>query len=188
MYPIQLQKGPRGIGMNYEEFVQTFTNICNEHLKEGRARAFAFIFYDMCGGAVQRALTRIESFNALHVQSGSQMTIFYLHDQAVKSHWRNFNNEFLNALGVIDQALPPCVVFFSVYGEEIEDVSICGIDSLTEDPALVLAEIQGYVADAIKRMNQQGDISALTVVAKIAAPVSAALKIGDLILRLKGVL
>lgn len=186
MHPIQLQEGSRGIGMGYEQFVRTFTATCNEHLNEGRARAFAFVFYDMSNGIVRRALTEAHGFKALHEQSGSEMTLFYLHDKAVAAHWRSFNREFLDALGVADQAIPPCVVFFRVHGDEIEDVSIYKVDDHTDDPVLVVAEIQGYVASAIKQMNQEGDLSALTVAAKIVSSIGALIKVGEFILRLKG--
>ena len=40
MHPIQMQEGDRGIGMGYTAFINRFEAICQEHLHEGRARAF----------------------------------------------------------------------------------------------------------------------------------------------------
>lgn len=39
--------------MGYHSFVDEFERICREHIREGRARAFAFIFYNMTHGLVR---------------------------------------------------------------------------------------------------------------------------------------
>lgn len=186
MHPIQMQEGPRGVGMGYRRFVDEFAMICQRHLDEGRARAFAFIFYDMTNGVIRRALSEAHGFRILHEKTGRDITLFYLHDHAVEAHWRSFNKEFMAALGVQDQAEPPCMVFFRVQGEHIEDVSIYRIDEQTQDPVLVAAELEQYVDDAIKTLDAEGDISALTGLRKVVAPMVALTKLGEFILRLRG--
>lgn len=186
MHPIQMQEGPRGIGMGYSEFVARFEAICNDHLRRGRAKAFAFVFYDMTHGVVRRALREAHGFRVLHEKTAKDITLFYLHDLAVEAHWRHFNSAFMEALGVKGQAVPPCMVFFRVDGERIEDVSIYSIDDKTEDPVLVAAELEQYVDDFIARMNAEGDFSALTGLGKVFAPIGTIAKLGELLLRLKG--
>jgi len=186
MYPIQMQEGSRGLGMGYGQFIETFNSICQEHLMNGRAKGFAFVFYDMSNGVVRRALQAAHSFQRLHDKSGRNITLFYLHDRAIEAHWREFNREFMAALGVEGQAEPPCIVFFRVFGEQIEDVSIYRIDERTDDPVLVAAELEQYVEDAIARMNTEGDASALFAMGKAIAPIATLAKWSELLMRLKG--
>lgn len=182
-----MQEGPRGIGMGYWNFIEEFTTICQRHLYEGRARAFAFVFYDMTNGVVRQALSEAHGFRILHEKTGRDITLFYLHDHAVDAHWRSFNKEFMAALGIEGQAEPPCMVFFRVHGENIEDVSIYRIDEQTRDPVLVAAELEQYVDEAIRKMNAEGDFSALTDLRKLVAPISALIKLNEFVLRLKSV-
>lgn len=186
MHPIQMQEGDRGIGMGYTAFISRFEAICQEHLHEGRARAFAFVFYDMTNGVVRRALHDAHGFRLLHEKTGKDITLFYLHDLAIEAHWRSFNRTFMNALGVEGQTAPPCIVFFRVHGEDIEDVSIYRIDDQTTDPVLVAAELEQYVNDAIKRLNAEGDVSALSSLGRLIAPIGALAKVGEFLLKLKG--
>jgi hypothetical protein len=187
MHPIQMQEGPRGIGMGYTQFIEEFTMICQSHLREGRARAFAFVFYDMTNGVVRRALSEAQGFRLLHEKTARDITLFYLHDFAVEAHWRSFNKEFMAALGIQDQVEPPCMVFFRVRDEHIEDVSIYSIDEQAQDPVLVAAELQQYVDDAIRKINAEGDFSALTDLSKAVASISVLTKLGEFLLRLERV-
>jgi len=186
MHPIQMQAGDRGIGMGYEEFVKRFEAICQEHLRDGRAKAFAFVFYDMTNGVVRKALREADGFRLLHDKTGRDITLFYLHDLALDAHWRKFNKTFMETLGVDDQAEPPCMVFFRVHKDNIEDVSIYRIDEKTADPVLIVAELEQYVGDAIKRTNAEGDVSALSALGKLIAPIGTLVKLGGFLLKLKG--
>ena len=185
MYPIQMQAGSRGIGMGYNEFVTQFEAICQEHLQEERAQAFAFLFYDMANGMVRRALREGNGFRLLHEKTGRDITLFYLHDQAVDAHWRSFNQRFMSTLGIEDQAKPPCMVFFRVHAGNIEDVSIYRIDEKSTDPILIVAELEQYVDDAIKQLKAEGDVSALTDVGKLIAPIGSLIKVGEFLLKLR---
>jgi hypothetical protein len=172
--------------MGYRDFVAAFEKICQEHLREGRARAFAFVFYDMTNGVVRRALSQAHGFRLLHEKTGKDITLFYLHDRAVEAHWRSFNKTFMASLGVEEQAVPPCMVFFRVHGEQIEDVSIYTIDEKTQDPVLMIAELEQYVEDAIKRINAEGNLAGFSELGKAIAPIAVIAKLGELILKLKG--
>ena len=125
-------------------------------------------------------------FRLLHEKTGKNITLFYLHDRAIEANWRSFNKTFMEALGVGDQAVPPCMVFFRVHGEDIEDVAIYRIDEQATDPVLVAAELEQYVEDAIKRLNAEGDVSALSALGKLIAPIGALAKLGEFMLKLKG--
>ena len=186
MYPVQKQEGTRGIGMGYMEFVEGFEALCQEHLRDRRARAFAFVFYNMENGIVRQALSQAHGFRLLHEKTGKDITLFYLHDSAVDEHCHKFNNNFMAALGVEEQAVPPCMVFFGVHGDQIEDVSIYVIDEQTQDPILVVAELEQYIDEATTKMNAQGNLAGISDWAKTIARITAVAKFSELILKLKG--
>ncbi|MCM2557473.1 hypothetical protein NDQ41_01995 [Alcaligenes faecalis] len=186
MYPIQMQVGNRGMGMGYDQFVKTFNSVCLEHKKCGRARAFAFLFYDMTHGVVREALKNAYGFQRLHDKTAKDVTLFYLHANAVSSHWQNFNRGFMEALGIEDQAQTPCMVFFNVTGENIEDVSIYAIDEKSTDPVLTVAELEQYVDEAINKLNAEGNFSALTSIGKSLASFGSLIRLTEFLLKLKG--
>lgn len=186
MHPIQMQEGARGIGMGYDQFIRTFEAICHDHVREKRARAFAFVFYDMNNGAIRRALTEAEGFRRLHERSGTDITLFYLHDTAFDAHWRKFNSRFIAALGVEDQAAPPCMVFFRVHDGQVEDVSIYRIDEKTQDSVLIVAELEQYIGDALKAMNAENDLGAFSGLTNVIAFIGAVGKLSEFLLKLKG--
>ena len=47
MIPIYEGSSGRGVGHTFSSFRRRFDQICQEHLAEKRAQAFAFIFYDL---------------------------------------------------------------------------------------------------------------------------------------------
>lgn len=186
VYPIQMQDGNRGIGMGYGQFLETFNSVCLEHIQNGRARAFAFLFYDMMHGVVREALEEAYGFQRLHDKTAKDVTLFYLHANAVDLHWQDFNLTFMEALGIEDQAQTPCMVFFRVIGENIEDVSIYAIDERSADPVLTVAELEQYVGEAIDKLNAEGDLSALTSIGKSLASFGSLIRLTEFLLKLKG--
>ena len=128
MIPIYEQGQGRGIGHNLTSFLQRFDRICKEHLEQKRAGAFGFIFYDFTDSDLRKILKDQGVFAQLDRLTGNKLSLFYLHtgrkDALVK-----FNEVFLSKLGVIQEAKPPCVVFFKVNKEQIEDVAVAQLDS-----------------------------------------------------------
>jgi len=166
LFTVFLQGADRGIGMGYEHFVAEFESICENHVRNGRARAFAFIFYDMTHGPVRNALKSAHGFDILNTTSGKDLTLFYLHSEGLDSYAKKFNRQFLQALGVDRQVSPPCIVFFRANGERIEDIDCHHIDAETQEPHLVVEELRRYVMGYIDGMNEQGNFAGLTWIAK----------------------
>jgi hypothetical protein len=150
MCPIFLQDGEHGIGLGYEDFKQRFQAICEEHLQEKRATAFAFVFCDFEQGVTAEA-------------SGDMMTVFYLHLCAREAAAHSFNAHFLQALGVAEQVEPPCIVCFRVQDGAVEDVALHPIDERSGDPVLVLEQMRRQIKNYLSEMKKQGDLSALSV-------------------------
>lgn len=161
MYPIQMEDGDRGIGMGYGEFLETFQSILLAHLEQGRARIFAFIFYDLSHDIVREALKQAHGFNRLHDRTAKDVTLFYLHSEAVGSYGEGFNQRFMKLLGIEEQAEIPCMAFFRVFGDTIEAGAVSHIDVRSADPVLVIAELERYVGEAIDTLNSEGNMSGL---------------------------
>lgn len=171
--------------MGYGQFVDAFASICHKHQRAGRARAFAFVFYDMTHGVVRTALKQADGFRRLHDKTGHDVTLFYLHDSALEDHWHAFNAEFMKALGVEGQVNTPCMVFFRVADENIEDVSIYAIDEKSVDPALTVAELEEYVDAAIAAFNAQGNFSLLGLAGQAVVQIGGLVKFGEFLSKLK---
>jgi len=133
MIPIYEQGTGRGIGHTFRSFQERFERICHEHLARGRARAFAFIFYNFTNADLQLILRDQGAFAKLDRLSGKDLSIFYPHSGT--SHTvRSFNSHFLATLGISETGSLPCIVFFRVSKDAIEDLRVaeldkCGLDS-----------------------------------------------------------
>lgn len=128
MIPIYEQGQGKGIGHVLSSFLERFNNICAAHLAAGRARAFAFIFYDFTDEAIRRILKSQGVFAQLDRLSGKDLSVFYLH-AGTKRAIETFNQKFLVALGVEEQATLPCVVFFRFENSQIKDIEIVQLES-----------------------------------------------------------
>jgi hypothetical protein len=93
MYPIFINEA--GKGLDYDEFKDNLISICNTHLLENRASAFAFIIYDFSNEHVRKILGDKEYWESLHMISGKYLTVFSLFEgptkqiiERKKSMWR----------------------------------------------------------------------------------------------------
>jgi hypothetical protein len=111
-----------------DSFLQRFDAICREHVASGRAKAFAFIFYDFTSWELRKVLKDQGVFAQLDRLAGTTLSIFYLHTGR-KEAINKFNSVVLEKLGVAEQAVPPCVVFFRLKKDKIQDVAVAQLDS-----------------------------------------------------------
>lgn len=128
MIPIYEQGTGHGIDHSLSSFLVRFELLCREHIREGRARAFAFIFYDFYDQELRRILRDQGVFAELDRLSGTSLSLFYLHAGRRRTVER-FNAGFLKRLGVNSDARLPCVVFFRVKEDKIEDVTIAQLEN-----------------------------------------------------------
>lgn len=157
--------------MGYQEFVNEFIDICEQHVQNGRARAFAFIFYDSKQNTLYDALNSAGGFKSLNDASGTHLTIFYLNTEENKAVSRKFNKRFRKALNIQDIAHPPCIVFFRIHAGNLEDIEPHSINA-EQKPHFVVTQLESTIRDYISRLNQQGDFSALPRPLEIIAIVS----------------
>ena len=128
MIPIYEQSHGNGIGHSTNSFIYRFDEIWKQHLSEGRAKKFAFIFYDFTDSAIRKILKDQGVFAKLDRLSGQKLSIFYLHGGSRYAIER-FNKQFLTALDVADKADLPCIVFFSFKDHEIGDLEVVQLDN-----------------------------------------------------------
>ena len=128
MIPIYEQGSGNGIGHGLSSFIRRFDEICTEHLSKGRAKSFAFIFYDFTDQAIRKILENHGVFAQLDRLLGKELSVFYLH-AGTKATVEAFNAHFFSALGIEGQATLPCVVFFRVREDAVEDVEIAQLES-----------------------------------------------------------
>lgn len=127
MYPIYENK-PGAIGYELNSFIQRFETICQEHMKSGHARAFAFIFYDFQDNALSQIVNDSEVFTQLDRLSGTDLSIFYLHKSKRRSV-EHFNTNFRSVLGLEETVQPPCIVFFRYEEQRIHQVAVAQLDN-----------------------------------------------------------
>lgn len=151
MIPIFEQDAGRGIGYNVRDFLRRFDDICREHIASERAQAFAFIFYDFTSRDIREILKDQGAFAKLDRLAGTTLSIFYLHS-GVRRTVERFNAAFLEKLGVVDAAFPPCIVFFKLKDGEIKDVAVAQLnsDDLVNGFHELYKAIERYVEDASK--------------------------------------
>ena len=128
MNPIYEQGRGKGIGHDLNSFLNKFDDICREHTEGKRAKALAFIFYRFEDQNLRRILKNQGVFAKLDRLSGTNLSIFYL-DIGKRNTIDKFNAEFLARLGVTQKAVPPCVVFFRLAKDRIEDVAVAQLDN-----------------------------------------------------------
>lgn len=128
MIPIYEQGQGQGIGHSAQSFSDRFAELCQEHIARGRARAFAFIFYDFQDREFRRVLKDQGVFAKLDRLSGNDLSVFYLHSGSQYAHER-FNSDFLSRLDLTERVSLPCVVFFRVSAEQITDITAIHLES-----------------------------------------------------------
>ncbi|WP_445286544.1 hypothetical protein [Variovorax atrisoli] len=111
MYTVTGPDMPQGEML--DDFTLHFARICEEHLRTGRAKEFAFIFWNFKDGIAQHIVTDRDMNRELHIASGDQMTIFFLRSEYVPTI-EHFNEVFMGRLGLDPDQELPCVVFFSM--------------------------------------------------------------------------
>jgi len=117
MFPIREHNN--GIGYSFKDFSTRFIEICNDHIENDRAKAFAFIFWDFKNELC------VDEFAQLDRLSDKTLSIFYL-DSNNKRLFNRFNRLFLRKLGFgSDGKNPsyafPFIVFFKITNNKITD-------------------------------------------------------------------
>ena len=149
MIPIFEQGHQEGIGHGFDSFLRKFIDICETHLKDGRAKSFAFILYDFHDEQIRDILKSQGGFAKLDRLSGSELSVFYIHSDN-KEFVTAFNEIFVGAFEIENTAELPCVLFFKMNDGDVEDLQIIELEQTNKMFAFqeLYSTIQSYLKDS----------------------------------------
>lgn len=160
--------------LDFESFSKRMIEICNDHRKQNRAMAFAFILYDFENPQVWKVLNDREYWLALNKISGNYLTVFSLnyrpqtrsrpyHDEYGKSSYMltkiitEFNpSEGTNTLidkyfGPNLKVSYPAILFFQVNSNEVVDSLLIELHEQQIEPAFL--ELRYYIQRAVNALK-----------------------------------
>lgn len=152
MIPIFEQGHGRGVGMMLDDFLSRMGEICNEHLKTGRARAIAVILRDAHDIDLMHILQDQGAYTKLDRLSGDRLSVFFVHT-ASDAALAQFNKAVGARLGMADCSLPAVVFFRTAKGDGDEigftDIQIQALDNADIIHGLqeLYALIEQYVSE-----------------------------------------
>lgn len=150
MVPIYEQGQGSGIGYSFDRFIGRFIEVCENHNKSDRAKAFAFILYDFDDGSVREILKDLGGFARLDRLSGKDLSIFYLHSEN-KELIDAFNNIFFGAFDIKNEYNLPLVLFFNIVDGDVANVEVVEIERT--DIKFAFGELYGIIENYIKKMK-----------------------------------
>lgn len=117
----------QGIGYSLNSFLRRFIDICEEHLENGRAKAFAFLLYDFKNQHIKDILKNKGGFAQLDRLSGNDLSLFYL-DSDNRRLIKAFNEIFLGVFEIKNGYQLPFVLFFTVADREVTNIEIVELE------------------------------------------------------------
>ncbi|QXP55186.1 hypothetical protein H0I25_14005 [Cellulophaga sp. HaHa_2_95] len=147
MIPIFEQGHQQGIGHGYNSFLKRFIDICENHLKNKRAKSFAFILYDFHDKQIRDILKSQGGFAKLDRLSGSELSVFYIHSDN-KKLVKAFNRIFVGAFEIKNTAELPCVLFFKMEDGDVDDVQIVELEQT--DKMFAFQELYNTIENYLK--------------------------------------
>ena len=158
-------------GINSAEDLQKYIlETCENHRKDGRAVAFAFIVFNFSNPAISKVLKDIDYWNALNEISGKYLTVFYLN--YIEDKYENNTQGHIGLMNAIDikgsfghmqkesvsrilnlakNPNTPFVFFFQTEGKIISDSFVVSLKSdKVEDSFLELNQHIKNAVDSLK--------------------------------------
>jgi hypothetical protein len=171
MVPIYLNG--RNEDYSFQSFHENMIKICNEHINDGRALAFAFILYDFTNESLVKALQNKVNWKALHELSGKYLTVFSIHTkgrQRVRANNPASDNRFTQYMTTISSYESPkesenlllkkyfksdvkfpAILFFQVDKLKVIDSVIFELEAQGEDN--IYYEMKNYIIAAVKALQ-----------------------------------
>lgn len=157
MIPIYEQMEGHGHGHSFETFLKRFREICFEHIKNKRAKAFAILFYDFQNDNFKKLLKQNNVFTELDRLSGKDLSVFYLHSSSKEEKIDEFNTIFQEVFDVKEKLELPFVLFlkFDPAINEITDLRAVVLEK--HDIILSFNELYKTLGDYIGELNKEGN-------------------------------
>lgn len=147
-----------------DKFKNDFILICDEHLRDGRAKAFCFILDDpikktLKMSGVARSAEAVLQINKL---AGEDLTVFYIDAGALSQREYAeqvlaFNQYLLKQLGGFEvNNRYPCLVFFKIHKDMTDNKSyVCDIEciELSRPVGFLFSDMRDAMQRYIARLN-----------------------------------
>ncbi|MBU0663816.1 MAG: hypothetical protein KJ990_04640 [Proteobacteria bacterium] len=173
MVPLKIFEDGSIHEFNNDNFCHGIIELCEKHIDENRALAFAFLIYDFCNPQIFKVLEDIHYWNALNAISGKLLSIYYIHSRekyfaedlsaASEIERRSMypistgnNSSHLhpilkNYLSLDYNVKLPSILFFQVEGGLISDYFIVELDEESIEKSFI--EVKSYIEAAVERLK-----------------------------------
>ena len=155
-------------GHNLDSFRDKMILICNQHRKENRALAFAFILYDFENPHLWKILNDREYWLALNKISGEYLTVFSLNYKEKSRSRSRYTHMLLNVpvnfnpsigtnkliekyFGKTIEVRYPAILFFQVDQEKVIDSLLIELKEDSIEPAF--NELKGFIKSAVAALK-----------------------------------
>ena len=152
MMPIFEAGKGKGIGHSFDTFLRRFIEICEDHLKNGRAKAFAFILYDFHDETIRNILKNQGGFARLDRLSGHELSVFYL-DSVNKHQIRSFNEIFLKLFDIPAYKKTPIVFFFKIVDGDAREIEIIELEQ--DNLLFAFEELYSVIESYVKKLKKE---------------------------------
>jgi len=151
MNPIYETGKGHGIGHSLDSFKSRFVDICEEHLKDRKAKSFAFIFYKPENQEIIEILHNPGALMQLDRISGKTLSVFYFQgfNQALQE---SFNDVFLKAFKINNCHNLPFILFFNVVDSEVTNIEV--IELQQQDRMFAFDELRREIEKYSNGLNQ----------------------------------
>lgn len=169
MHPIIINHSSGNQDYDFDEFSKKFITICEQHQREGRALAFAFILFDERHAEILKILDDKRYWGALHKISGKYLTVFSFKRSETKSHIIRKGAKSLSSIRsqsieseqdfvkrFFDRELndQPGLLFFQVKEGKVLEPDLMPIKAeKIEDAFLEIKNILKGVADSLSKVD-----------------------------------
>lgn len=162
-------------GHSLKSFSDKMIQICNQHRKERRALAFAFILYDFENPQLRKILNDTEYWLALNQISGEYLTVFSLNYKEKRKSVQNYKSElkgFQTLTNIPTNSNPskgtndlinkyfgndirvqyPAILFFQVDEDSVIDSLLVDLKEEMIEPAFL--ELKEYISSSVDALKE----------------------------------
>lgn len=165
-------------GYSFEDFESEFIKICNNHRREGKAIAFAFILYDFDNENIIKVLNDDDYWNSLNHISGDYLSVFSFHykkktRQKVERDISKQPTQYLTRVAISVSPSEssknlitryfgntkvnfPAILFFQVNDEKVIDMYLAQLnETRIEESFLEIKKIINSAVNALKDIKKE---------------------------------
>ena len=170
MVPLKIVKEGFVEELHKENFKNSIVDFCEQHKKENRALAFAFLMYDFENPQINKIIEDKDYWTSLHKISGQYLSVFYINSKEEYFGEDLSSSGFeekrgLYAVGKNQEILPvlkqyfeldsnvklPSILFFQVDERMIIDYFLLNLDEEKVEDSFI--ELKTYIKEAVNNLK-----------------------------------